>query len=191
MKVCFIIVGRLSLSPRAIREIDSLSKHFDLNVIEFYKTPRLPANSISKKIQITPILPAMWLSSNLLNLPLVLLTLLPPILKSKADIYHCYGFLELIAGFLAKMLTGKKLIYDAYEIYPYQFSPKESEEIISRIKKFLIWNLVYAFENLFLHFTDCVLTVPSFNDELLRRYQKHHRSVFVIWNVPNPDFLEV
>lgn len=187
MRVCFISIGHCSDSPRAPREIYSLSKYYDVKVIEFDKTGRLPAKDSLGGAKVTRVRPKKWSSINALNFLSVLSVLPPEVLRSKADIYHCYGFLELIVGVLVRIPTGKKLIYDAYELYPYQFSPKENKTAASRAKKFLIWNIVYAFENLLIRFADRVLTVPSFNDELLRRFQRHHKHVTVIWNVPNPD----
>ncbi len=190
MKICFIICRKYDDSPRAIREVNSLAKHFDLHVIEFDKTGNLQNKKVVNNIQITRAHAKRLFAFNFLNAPIVLLTLLRSVFRSQADAYHCFGFIGLIVGILAKIFTGKMLIFDAYEDYPYQFSKNASNKIFSRIKASVMWNIVYAFESLFLHFADCVLTVPSYGDVLLKRLQIHHKFVFVIWNVPNPDFFE-
>ena len=188
MRICFISTMRCSESPRASREIYSLSKQFEVNVIEFDKTERLPIEDSIEGVKITRVRPKIWSQFNFLKFLSVFSVMFTEALKSKADIYHCYGFIELIIGVSAKILTGKKVIYDAYEVYPYQFSAEESEKTIFQAKKILVWNAVYALENLLIQYADYILTMPSFKDELLERFRKNHKYVDVIWNVPNPDF---
>jgi glycogen synthase len=103
--------------------------------------------------------------------------------KQRADIYHAHDLDTLLAGFLAKRATGKKLVYDFHELYTEQFE---------KGVKTGVWRLYYLGLEWFLaKRTDLRLTVcDSLGEWLSRRYGVN--GVITVMNVPSSqDFLPI
>jgi len=123
----------------------------------------------------------------------MLIDILPFVLRGlrlKADIYHCYHLHGLLAGAIISVLTGKKLVYEGIEDYPYSFMIFYVEHFrasLSSITATAVWKLCYWLE-LFLvkHFAHLVFTVNSVGGVLYERYKlvSKKKDVIEIWNVP-------
>ncbi len=180
-KILFIMTtSKYKIAPRAIRECNTLAKQYQLEILEFDCSMTLPTCTREGDVQICRVRPKYWPSFKLLKLLFLLQAMLPVIIRKKPDVIHSFGFVELILGSIGKILHRSKLVYDSYEVYPYQFS-----QIVRKPLKSLFWYSITAFEDAMLKLCSVVLVVPSYNDELYLRFKRKFRHVFTIWNVPN------
>lgn len=95
--------------------------------------------------------------------------------RQNADIYHAHDLDTLLAGYLAKLWTGKKLVYDFHELYTEQF--KEG------IKTFL-WRVYFCvLERILVKRADLKLTVcDSIGEWVTRKYRVS--PAITVMNVP-------
>lgn len=84
-------------------------------------------------------------------------------LSLKADVYHCHEPHTLMIGTWLKWRLGVKVIYDAHEYHPEQFS----ERYKGWVKK-LAYKLVYTLEKHYAKKADYVFTVC---DELVQKFR--------------------
>jgi len=171
------------ISPRIIREATSLAKKYDVNVIEFSNTsPFIESCELIKGVKVAKIrirLPP----NKFIKIIIFLFKMLPRLLREKADVYHCFGLSSLVVGVLTKLLIRKKLIYDCFEHYPYQFAEPDLPRTFRRAVK---WAVISRFEELLAKVCDHVIVVPSYKDELERRFiSTGIKSVSTLANYPS------
>jgi glycosyltransferase involved in cell wall biosynthesis len=184
-RICFIFVtGEYNTAPRAIRECTALSEKYRIEVLEFNPSMNLPATARDGKVVIRRVKPRSWPSSKFLKIFFLMLAMLPEIARTNADVYHSFGFTELFLSTFGKIIHRSKLVYDAYEVYPYQYARIAKPPLRS-----IVWSSVTAFENLFLKLCNVVLVVPSFRDEVANRFKLKFKAVFTVWNVPSKGLI--
>lgn len=193
MRICLITSSKFENSPRCIRTAMSLGKHWSVNVVEF-QGPRsreksLGNESIRENIRIVRCArPKWWPENNLLKAVIYFLKVFPVLVRAKADVYHCSGFDSLIIAMPIKILTGKKLVYDCFEHYPYQFT---APALHKTLRQSVIWSFILCLENALAKLSDHILVVPSYDDILLDRFRKYKKnSTSVIWNLPPINLLD-
>lgn len=96
-------------------------------------------------------------------------------LRQRADVYHAHDLDTLIAGYVAKRWTGKKVVYDFHELYTEQFK----EGVKTRL-----WRFCYAsLERFLVKRTDLRLTVcDSLAEWVTQRYGTG--GIITVRNVP-------
>jgi len=72
------------------------------------------------------------------------------------------------------MITGKKLVYDAYEDWIYQVGRRHT----------ILPKLVYVIEKKLVEFADYILTVDSVDEELYKRFKGWNENVQILENAP-------
>jgi glycogen(starch) synthase len=95
--------------------------------------------------------------------------------KQRADVYHAHDLDTLLAGFLAKCWTRKKLVYDFHELFTEQFRHGI---------KTILWILFYSLlERLLVRYADVRVTVcRSLGEWVTQRYGVN--GVMTVRNVP-------
>lgn len=95
--------------------------------------------------------------------------------KQEADVYHAHDLDTLLAGFLAKWWTGKKLVYDFHELFTEQFRHGI---------KTTLWMLFYSLlERLLVRYADLRVTVcRSLGEWVTQRYGVN--GIMTVRNVP-------
>jgi len=174
--------------PRAFNEVETLIKNgYDVGIIAFDESGRLRAHEcIYGKAKITRVKPAFWINFGVWNVfdffP-AFITLFSLSLKKRADVYHCYDIVSLVVGFLMKMF-GKKLIYDAYENWPELVSNSPN---FRKVSKFTLFLTAFV-EQILARFADYIITIPTENDYLKKKFQKINHNVIVLPNFPKLKF---
>jgi glycosyltransferase involved in cell wall biosynthesis len=166
----------------------SLTKYWSVNVVEFYGPEKSEGNErITENIRVKSCSrPRWWPENNLVKAIIFFFKVFPVLIKAKADVYHCSGFDALIICVPIKILTGKKLVYDCFEHYPYQFAASEKTVHHSITSGFIL-----CLENALAKLSDYVLVVPSYDNILLERFKKYKKdSTSVIWNLPPINLLD-
>lgn len=204
-KVCLLSYDGLETDGRgfirALKEIKSLSKVYeveaiglkvreDLPSVEFYHGARIkritPSLGFDRKLQRELPKRSFWQTIRRLytltvrNMLASGLALLRAAWRENADIYHCFGIYSLMPGLLLKVFKRRKVIYDPAEPVPYKIAA------ISSLGKFagLLAKLVEVMENFMASKVDCVLVTPSADNEYFHRFKKHNSKVVVLMNVP-------
>jgi len=181
-KVCIVCTQPYESSPRIIRTAASLAKNYSVHVIEFGGAPPFTkSDELIKGIRVTKIRARMS-SNNFLKAVIFLLKMLPLLLQERADVYHCFGLTSLVVGVFTKLLIHKKLIYDCFEHYPYQFAGPYLPRTLWRKAK---WVVISRLEELLAKVCNHVIVVPSYRNELGRRFTNSGISVSVIANFPS------
>lgn len=168
----------------------SLGKYWSVNVIEFSESNRLDGNeSIIENVRVSACArPTWWPQSNLLKAIIFFVKVFPVLIKTKADAYHCSGFDALLIAAPIKILTGKKLVYDCFEHYPYQFTAPALHKTVGQS---IIWNFIMGLEHALAKISDHILVVPSYDNILLDRFKRYKKnSTSVIWNLPPINLLD-
>jgi glycosyltransferase involved in cell wall biosynthesis len=95
--------------------------------------------------------------------------------KQRADVYHAHDLDTLLAGFLAKWWTGKKLVYDFHELFTEQFRHGTKTKL---------WSLFYSLlERVLVRHADLRVTVcRSLGEWVTQRYGVN--GITTIRNVP-------
>ncbi|MCK9329589.1 MAG: glycosyltransferase [Candidatus Cloacimonetes bacterium] len=97
--------------------------------------------------------------------------------KNKYDIIHCHDTLPLLCSFLAKIILGKKLVYDAHELSTEMGKPR----IISVFFKFV--------EYLTCRYWDLLITTNKQRTAvMLNRYQITDINSIILNNYPKLDY---
>lgn len=109
-------------------------------------------------------------------------------LRLKADAYHCHEADSLFVGYLLKIFTGAKLIYDAHEYYPEAYSEK-----FPKVSQSIVFYLISRYEEFLCRRCDAVITV---NEDLQSKFLKYNENSESIPNYPtrqnfrkNEDFI--
>lgn len=168
----------------------SLGKYWSVSVVEFYGSKRLEGTeNVIENIRVSAHgRPRWWPENNLLKAIIFFLKVFPVLIKAKADVYHCSGFDALAIAVPIKILTGRKLVYDCFEHYPYQFT---APALHKTIRQSIIWNFVLCLENALAKLSDYILVVPSYDDILLDRFKRFKKnSTSLIWNLPPINLLD-
>lgn len=183
MRICLITSSKYENSPRCIRMAMSLGKHWSVKVIEFHGSGKSEDNeSIIEGVRVIKLGARWWPENTLLKAIIFFLKVFPVLLKTKADAYHCCGFQALIVAAPVKIFARKRLIYDCYEHYPYQFT---APALHKTTRQSIIWNFILCLENAFAKLSDCILVVPSYGNILLDRFKRYDKKpISVIWNLP-------
>jgi glycosyltransferase involved in cell wall biosynthesis len=97
------------------------------------------------------------------------------------DVVHCHDFDTLLAGFFAGKIRGKKVVYDAHEIYPLMvqpYLPRTMVEIISVVE------LLLAKE------VDALITASEIIADYFKKGVRGKVKISVIMNSKDPnDFI--
>ena len=105
-------------------------------------------------------------------------------LKEKADIYHFHDFELLFAGFLLKLFTGKRVIYDCHENYPE--AAYERAWYPDWLKPWLSKFIAFI-EPLLARQLDRVVCVVPDQQE---RFEQNKCNTILIRNLPRTDIFE-
>lgn len=177
-KICHVSSSNFSPFPRGLKEIKTIhdSKKYHVEVVSFDKDGKLPRIQYINDVKIIRKKPIYWFKgiARIFNVFLFWISLFSESLKQKADIYHCSGYLSLLIGVPIKIMTGKKIVYDAYEDWFYQVNQRHA----------LLPILVHAVEKNLVMFTDYILTVDSVDEYLFKRYEEWNDNVLVLQNAP-------
>ena len=188
MRVCFVAFRDFRLFPRAFNEIETLvNQGFAVEVVGFDKSRKMPLKEKHNEVQLFRARPKFWIDAgplNILDFFPAFLAVFSESLKRRADIYHCHDFVSLLVGALIKIISNKKLVYDAYENWPELAANSPNFRGISR----LVWAITTFIERLLVRCCDSVLTIDSANGMLLRRLRKYNNNVQVLLNVPKLKF---
>jgi glycosyltransferase involved in cell wall biosynthesis len=111
------------------------------------------------------------------------ISLLRPLLRQRADIYHFQDPQLIPLALLLKLAFGKRVIYDAYEDFP---SMAEHKSSWPRPIRRLAATLIRAAESAAVRNFDAALTADPFTLRRLSRYGRSRKLVF--YNFPNLDF---
>lgn len=124
-------------------------------------------------------------SSNLLNLMLhlVLFNIITffRLLSKNFDIVHCHDFDTLIAGLFAGKLKGKKVVYDAHEIYSLMVQPRLPKKIVE---------ILSAVEFLLVKKVDAFIAVSEIVADFFREV-RDRVNISVIMNCKDPSDFEM
>ncbi len=101
-------------------------------------------------------------------------------LKQKADVYHFHDPELIFAGFIIKLFTGKKVVYDVHEDYKQKIL---SSEWINEKYTTLISNISDLLEKTFSLFFDYIITADSY---IKSRFWR--KKVEIIANYPPLNF---
>jgi glycosyltransferase involved in cell wall biosynthesis len=165
----------------------SLARYFSVEVVEFDSQRKAKSEEIIAGIKVTKLGSQSWPKNPIFKLIIFFRRVFPLLLRNKADVYHCCGFSSMIFSVPIKFLIRKKIIYDCYEHYPYQFTAPALHKTISQS---IVWNLISGIENALAQLSDYVLVVPSYNNILLERFKRYKKnSVSEIWNLPSLKLL--
>jgi len=99
-------------------------------------------------------------------------------LKQKADVYHFHDPELIPAGFIIKLFTGKKVVYDVHEHYPKDILDKY---YIPKIFRYLIAKIFDSIEKIFVPFFNFVIYATSIIGD---RYKMMSVSSELIANYP-------
>ena len=137
-----------------------------------------PRKPVEAPLASPPLPERSTLRSDLLNLIHVLrinLKMAGEAIKQHADVYHAHDLDTLLAGYIAKIRTRKKLVYDFHELYTEQFKDGV---------KTGAWRFYYSsLERALVKTTDLRLTVcESLGDWVTQRYGTD--GVITVRNVP-------
>lgn len=101
-------------------------------------------------------------------------------LKEKADIYHFHDPELMLVGWLLKLMTNAKVIYDVHEDYPQHMLSKEwLPKPLRKLASWLIWEM----EKLCGRYFDAVVT-PT--DSITERFQRlKARRTLTLYNFPS------
>jgi glycosyltransferase involved in cell wall biosynthesis len=208
-KVCLLSYDSLDTNGRgfirALKEIESLSKVYEVEAIGLKVREDLPSVEFYRGVRIRRITPSIGFDrklqhglrrEGLLRIIGRLYTLTvrntfacgPALFregwKENADIYHCLGIYSLLPGLLLKIFKRRKVIYDPIEPVPYKVAAISSLGRFAR----LLARLVEIMENFLASRVDYVLVTPSANDEYFNRFKKHNKNVTVLMNVPTLEW---
>lgn len=189
MRICLITSSKYENSPRCIRMAIALGKYWSVNVIEFHGSRKSEnKETIIEGTRVTKLGARWWPENILLRAIIFFLKVFPTLLRTEADAYHCCGLDALIAAAPAKIFARKRLIYDCYEHYPYQFT---APALHKTTQQSILWNFILCLENAFARLSDCILVVPSYDNILLDRFKGYKKKpVSVIWNLPATKLLD-
>jgi len=184
MRICIVMTTKYVASPRCIRIALSLRKHWVVEVIDFRgQRQQETADQSTGDVKVVGLGARWWPKNDLVKFFVLFVKVFPAILKANADVYHCSGFPALAVAALIKVLTGKKLVYDCYEHYPYQFASAPSSKMT--LRQSIVWNTILCFEDALARLCDFILVVPTYDDILLKRFEKVRKNkTTLIWNLP-------
>lgn len=209
MKICLFSYDGLGTDGRgfirALKEMASLAKVYEVKAIGLRVAAYLPPREIYQGVEIRRLLPPLSFDRKLQReltkrdvissikrvYTLIIgntlssgLALFRAAWKEDADVYHCVGIYSLVPGFFLKILKRKRVIYDAVEV------PHRQIRRISSLGLFAkpLSNIVGYLESFMASKVDYILTLPSANDEYLKRFQKVNNKVVVLKNVPPLDW---
>jgi len=111
----------------------------------------------------------------LLFLFLFYIKVFPSLLKVKMDVVYSHDLLMLPMGVLIKILRGKKLVYDAHEIYWLMEKKKYNKFILGIIKRL---------ENFLIKFVNSLICVSERRASYYKQYYK--KQIYVVGNYYNP-----
>ncbi|MHA2238194.1 MAG: glycosyltransferase family 4 protein, partial [Candidatus Hodarchaeales archaeon] len=178
-KICHISSSSFSPFPRGLKEIKTVydSHKYHVEVVSFDKDGKLPKIQYVHNVKIIRKKPIYWFKgqARIFNVFFFWISLFPESLRQKAEIYHCSGYLSLLIGIPLKILTGNKVVYDAYEDWVYQVKRRHS----------ILPALVQVIEQKLVKYVDYILTVDSVNNELYVRFKKLNDNVIVLQNAPS------
>jgi glycosyltransferase involved in cell wall biosynthesis len=188
IKVCLIVTSQYERSPHCIRIATSLAKYFTVEIVEVDSQRKTNSVEIKDEIKVTTLGFKWWPKNLILKFIVSFWRVLQVLLRAKADVYTCCGLSSLIFAVPIKVLTKKKVIYDCYEHYPYQFTAPALQKTISQ---YIIWNFILGIENALAQLSDYILVVPSYDNILLERFKRLKKdSVSEIWNLPSLKLLD-
>jgi len=177
-KISHISSSNFSPFPRGLKEIKTIydSRKYRVEVISFDREHRFPLVEYVDNVKIIRKRPSYWFKGNarVFNVLIFCLSLFPESVRQGADILHCSGYLSLLIGVPLKMITGKKLVYDAYEDWIYQVGRRHT----------ILPKLVYVIEKKLVEFADYILTVDSVDEELYKRFKGWNENVQILENAP-------
>ncbi len=176
-KVCSILGNPFTNDGRVYREAKSLAKG-GYNVVVYATNPERnlpPLEKIDGFIVKRPAIKKYsphFIPSRMLGF----IKGLTKLVAEKADVYHANDRDTLLAGFLAKKITGAKLVYDSHEFWPdRRDSVKNRNKLMNFFKNFQ--------ESAFIKSADLVITVNDSIADALKELYKIRRPT-VIKNFP-------
>jgi glycosyltransferase involved in cell wall biosynthesis len=95
------------------------------------------------------------------------------LLRSSFDLVHCHDLDTLFAGLIAGKIKGKKVIYDAHEIYGLMIQPYTSKMIVK---------ILSSVEFLLIKKTDALITVSELFSSYFKLGVGDNVEIFVIMN---------
>ncbi len=191
-KICMIVRNEFKPDMRVLKEAKSLKKHgYDVEIIAIKKIPpdkvtarnlREIAQETVQGIKVTRVpLIERELLLNLVS-PLYYLYAVPKLiraaLKTNSEVYHCHDLNTLPCGFLIRLFTSNKVLYDSHEDYPSLTAssksfPKKAKGLIESYIKFLEIFLLFPLKDMI---TRC--------DILKKYYSSYGKNVVVLFNSP-------
>ena len=172
-KICLVASSKYENVPRCIRTATSLAKDFNVEVVEFSSQNKMQSENVIEGINVTKLGSRWWPEIDVLKFFILFWKVFPILVKKRADVYHCSGFTSLMVTIPIKFLLGKKVIYDCFEHYPYQFT---APSLNKNFRDLVIWNFILWLENILAKLSDFVIVVPSYNDILLERFKKFKKA---------------
>ncbi|MFQ5884197.1 MAG: glycosyltransferase family 4 protein [Thermoplasmata archaeon] len=103
-------------------------------------------------------------------------------LQTEFDIVHCSDLDTLIPGVVVAKLRGSRVVFDAFECYPFFFSARFPYPLRTAVQKVL-----HIIERSLCLFVDHIITVSDYLGEHYRRFGK---PVTILYNCPPRSFLK-
>jgi glycosyltransferase involved in cell wall biosynthesis len=175
--VCTAVVSDLSFDARVWKEVRSLTRAgYSVRLIGCgYELPRPRRSSVDGVDVLEISLGSRSGAVSLVQRARILLRLWLEIIRTRAHVYHAHNIHVGPAAWVASRARGRKLVYDAHELYGDSAAAdrlsRVSARVAGRVERFMVRR------------SDLVITTNASRAEHLR--QRHGRqSIVVLANVP-------
>jgi len=182
-KVVMLLAKELKSDARVCQEARSLLKYkYDITVVMWDRKGSSKRKEVYEGINVERVsLRVLFPSPCVSLLPYLglfnLMTFLKLLLMD-FDVVHCHDLDTLLAGLFAGKLKGKKVVYDAHEIYPLMVQPYVPKIIVK---------MIGVVEFLLIKKVDALITVSEIFADYFKKGVLDKVNISVIMNCKDPD----
>ncbi|WP_456367068.1 glycosyltransferase family 4 protein [Thermococcus sp.] len=140
MKVVMTVSNPFKPDPRVYKEAKSLvNAGYEVYVIAWDREGKYPEEEVVDGIKVIRLGPrAAYGVAMVLKLPLFYLNAFRLVLKLKPEVVHTHDFDTAVLGFIFKLLTGTKWIYDVHDLYETFIPPGAIRKSVFSLDKVFI-----------------------------------------------------